>query len=59
MTITFKVYAKTRYVGSTAEETYTVEVDDDATEEEIEKIKNEYAENFMQSEVDWGWYDAE
>jgi hypothetical protein len=46
-------YVGTNYVGSTVKE--LVEVEDDATEEDIEKDFNEW----MWNTINAGWYEAE
>lgn len=45
----------TRYVGSTIKDIVEVEVDDDATEKEIEKEIQEYYDEWVWSQIDGGY----
>ena len=48
-----KVYATTNYVGCKSEDTF--EVSDDATDNEI----NEMAQEYIEEMIDTGWYEVD
>lgn len=55
MIIEFKVSVSTCYVGSKVSDVLTIEVDDDATQEEIELLKEEVAKEWLWSNIDFYW----
>jgi hypothetical protein len=55
MIVKFEFRVGTRYVGSTVKDTLEFDIDDDATEEEIEEIANEAWRDWMNNEIDGGW----
>lgn len=57
--IKITVQVSTRYVGSRVEDKLEVYVADDATEQEIEKAKEDAAREWVFDQIDWGWQDVE
>jgi divalent metal cation (Fe/Co/Zn/Cd) transporter len=55
MIIKFQVYVSTRYVGSKVSVTLELDIDDDATSEEIEKEKEELAKEWLWQNIEFGW----
>jgi hypothetical protein len=55
MIIEFEVYVSTCYVGSKVKETLTLDIEDDATTEEIEQAKEDMARDWMFHNIEWGW----
>jgi hypothetical protein len=53
--IEFEMSVSTRYVGSEVTDTFSIEVDDNATEEEIEKEMEDVTRDWMHEQIDWGW----
>lgn len=47
----------TRYIGSRCEDEIEVYVDDNATDEEIEKAKEAAVREWMFEQINWGWTD--
>jgi divalent metal cation (Fe/Co/Zn/Cd) transporter len=45
----------TRYVGSTVKDNFEIEVDDNATEDEINKEIEQLWIDFSNNEIDGGW----
>lgn len=56
-TIKISVFVNTGYVGSQREDEIDVYIDDNATEEEIERAKEDTAREWMFENIDWGYYD--
>ena len=55
MTIKIKAQVSTRYVGSTVEDEFEIEVDDNSTEEEIQQITDEEVKQWMFEQIEWGY----
>jgi divalent metal cation (Fe/Co/Zn/Cd) transporter len=55
MKIKIKALVSTRYVGSTVEDEFEIDVDDDSTEEEIEEIAESVTREWMFEQIDWGY----
>jgi hypothetical protein len=55
MKIKIKANVSTRYVGSIVEDEFEIDVDDDSTEEEIEKIAEDVTRDWMFEQIDWGY----
>lgn len=58
-TIKIRLNVSTIYVGSTYEEEIEFDVEDDATEEEIQAEKEEIAKGWLFENVNWGWVDVD
>ena len=58
-TIKIRLNVSTIYVGSNYEEEIEFEVEDDATEEEIQAEKEEIAKDWLFENVNWGWIDVD
>jgi divalent metal cation (Fe/Co/Zn/Cd) transporter len=55
MKIKIKALVSTRYVGSTVEDEFEIEVDDNSTEEEIQQIADEEVKQWMFEQIEWGY----
>ena len=58
-TIKIRLNVSTIYVGSNYEEEIEFEVEDDATEEEIQAEKEEIVKDWLFENVNWGWIDVD
>jgi hypothetical protein len=58
---TFKILVSARTVrqGSDISATLKVEIDDDATPEEIQEEKENVAKEWVNEQIDWYWEDAQ
>ena len=54
--IKFEFHVSTHFVNSTAKDIVELEFEDDATEEEIEDEVAEAYKDWMNNEVEGGWY---
>jgi len=55
MIITFDVWVSTKKVNSTVKNTITVEIDDDTPINEVEKLKEQLATDWMNENINYGW----
>jgi hypothetical protein len=55
----YKFYASTGYVGCEREETVEIEIDDDATQKEIEEVVEEEFKEWMCSNIDSGYCEVD
>ncbi len=55
MEVTFNVYVSTKFVGCERTATLTINLPDDATEEQIAEAKKEEAEAWMWEHIEFGY----